>query len=304
MAIELSKDMSVHELKCIAAKARYDLVAMLAFAGSGHPGGSLSLVEILTALYYGGVLKHDPKNPQMPDRDRLVMSKGHGSPALYVLLAELGFFPRECLRVFDASGSELPKHCDRLKTPGIEASTGALGQGISVAVGFALAERLDKKYSYHIYCIVSDGECQSGNLWEAANAASKYALDNLMVIVDHNKVQVDGTTDEVMPLGDLRAKWEAFGWYVSECDGHDIGDILGAIRQIANVKGKPRVVIAHTVKGKGVSFMEHQAAWHSASIPPEKAREALAELEKELHESHCDVAGFLDENEHKALRGK
>lgn len=296
--------MNVEQLKCIAAKLRYDLVAMIAYAGSGHTGGSLSLIEILTALYYGGILKYHQKNPKMPDRDRLIMSKGHGSPALYVVLADLGFFPKKWLKEFDASGSQLPKHGDRFKTPGIEASSGALGQGISIAVGMALAERLDKKNTYHIYCIVGDGECQSGNLWEAVMSAAKYRLDNLTIIVDENRLQVDGFTDEVMPLGSLREKWRVFGWHTVECDGHDIGEILRALNKIRSVKHKPQVVVARTVKGKGVSFMENKALWHSAKITPELARKAFLELEKKLDESYCNVASFLDEDEHNILRGK
>jgi len=296
--------MRPQQLRCVAAKLRYDLVAKIAFAGSGHPGGSLSLVELLTVLYYGGIMKYNPKKPKKPDRDRLVMSKGHGSPCLYVVLADLGFFPEKWLKEFDMSGGRLPKHCDRFKTPGIEASTGALGQGISIAVGMALAEGLDKKNRYHIYCIVSDGECQSGNLWEAAMSASKYRLDNLTVIVDNNGLQADGPTDEVMPLGVLREKWQAFGWHAVECDGHETGDILRAFNETRNIKHKPQVVIAHTVKGKGVSFMENEPNWHSAPITPDLAKKALAELEKELDEGYCHVAGFLDDDEHEALRGK
>lgn len=295
--------MNVERLKCIAARLRYDLVAMIAYAGSGHPGGSLSLVEILTALYYGGMLKYDQKKPKMPDRDRLIMSKGHGSPALYVVLADLGFFPKKWLKEFDASGSQVPKHGDRFKTPGIETSTGALGQGISIAVGMSLAERLDRKNTYHIYCIVSDGECQSGNLWEAVMSAAKYRLDNLAVIVDKNRLQVDGFTDEIMPLGSLREKWGAFGWHTVECNGHDIGEMLHALKEIRSVKRKPRVIIAHRVKGKGVSFMEDKAIWHSAKMTPELAKQALTELERKLDKSYCNVAGFLNEDEHKILKG-
>lgn len=273
---------NIKELDYKAKQIRYDLVKMLADAGSGHPGGSLSLIEILTTLYFGGVMKYDPKKPDMPDRDRFVLSKGHGSPALYVVLAELGYFPKEWLKEFDASGSRLPKHADRFKTPGIEASTGALGQGISIAIGMALAERLDKKNNYTTYCVLGDGECDSGNVWEAVMSATKFKLDNLVTIVDKNRLQVDGFTDEVMPLYDLDKKFKSFGWYTTEANGHDVSDLLKKIKRAKRVKEKPAVIIAHTVKGKGVSFMENEAIWHSAKVTPDLAKIALKELKEQM----------------------
>jgi len=295
--------MNSFELKCKAAKLRYNLIAMLAFAGSGHPGGSLSLIEILTALYYGDILKYNSKNPKDPKRDRLVMSKGHGSPTLYLILADLGFFPISCLREFDVSGSMLPKHCNRFKTPGIEASTGALGQGISIAIGMALAEKLDRFNNYRVFTIASDGECQSGNLWEAAMSAAKFKLDNLIAIVDYNKVQIDGTVEEVMPIEPLRDKWESFGWFVIECDGHEISDIINAFHKTNNSNKKPSVILAHTIKGKGVSFMEFKGEWHSAKIPYNLAQKALLELEKDSVLSNCkNLVPFLTKEELNAMR--
>lgn len=250
---------------------------MMAKAGSGHPGGSLSAIEILTALYFYE-MNIDPNNPDMPDRDRFVLSKGHAGPALYAILAEKGFFPKEWLDEFDQSGSRLPKHVDRLKTPGIEMSTGPLGQGFSVAVGIALAEKLDRNHSYRIYTLIGDGESNSGQIWEAAAAAAKYRLDNLIGILDRNCLQVDGFCEEIMPMEPLRLKWEAFNWYVIEVDGHDIKDLVTGLEEAKSVKGKPVMIIARTIKGKGVSFMENKVEWHSAKITPELAEIALLEI--------------------------
>ena len=281
--------------KKMADLTRYDLVAMLSFCGSGHPGGSLSIVEIVSALYHGKVISYDPKNPNMPGRDRLVVSKGHASPTLYVTLAELGYFPKEWLREFDANGSRLPKHCDRLKTPGIEASTGALGQGISMAVGMALAQKLGKE-DYGIYCIIGDGECQSGNTFEAAMSAGKYALGNLTVIIDANGLQIDGNVDDVMPLGNIRLMWEALGFRVWECDGHDIAELIETFEEMKRYRERPKLLIANTVKGKGVSFMEHKANWHSDKIGAEQAAAALSELAP-LVDGALTKAGFLSKDE-------
>lgn len=297
------KQNSKQLIKKMAAKTRYDLLAMLSYARSGHPGGSLSIVEILSVLYYGNVMKYDNDNISLPDRDRLIISKGHASPTLYVVLAELGYFPKEWLKSFDASGSNLPKHCDRFKTPGIEASTGALGQGISIAVGMALAEQLDMQNDYDIYCIVGDGECQTGELWEAVMSAAKYNLDKLKVIVDYNNLQIDGFTEDIMPLGDMRKIWEGFGWHVEQCDGHDVSDLCVAFDKISGIKGKPQVIIAKTVKGKGVSFMENNVNWHSDKINKDQAKQALEEAEKELDESCYPVAEFLEPKELNALKG-
>ena len=272
---------SINKLNGIARQVRYETVRMMAKAGSGHPGGSLSAIEILTVLYFHE-MNTDPSDPKMPDRDRFVLSKGHAGPALYAVLAEKGFFPREWLDEFDQSGSRLPKHVNRLKTPGIEVSTGPLGQGFSVAVGMALAERLDRNYNYRIYTLIGDGECNSGQIWEAAATAAKYHLDNLICILDKNCLQIDGRCDEIMPMEPLLSKWVAFNWYVIEVDGHDVEDLLRGLKEAKNVRGKPVMIIANTIKGKGVSFMENKVEWHSAKITPDLAKIALSELEEKM----------------------
>ncbi len=293
------------QLRKKTEEIRYNLVAMMAYAGSGHPGGSLSAVETMTTLYYGGVMNCDGKNPQDESRDRFVMSKGHASPTLYVILADLGYFPAEKLKEFDANDSMLPKHCNRLKTPGVEASTGALGQGFSMALGMALAGKMEDGNDYDVYCILGDGECQSGEVWEAAMAAAKYGLDNFKVIVDNNRLQIDGFTDDVMPLGDLKGKWEAFGWYADECDGHDLEALKGAFDKMKSVKEKPQVLIANTIKGKGVSFMENEADWHSRKMTKAEGAKALAEIAEASQTVAPDIEEsilFLNPEELKVLR--
>jgi len=280
----------------MADLTRYNLLAMLTYCGSGHPGGSLSVVEILSALYYGGVLRYDPGNPQLPDRDRLVLSKGHASPAQYIILAELGFFPKEWLKEFDANGSRLPKHCNRFLTPGIEASTGALGQGISMSVGMALAQKMDF-IPYNIYCIIGDGECQSGNLYEAVIAAGKYKLDNMKVILDKNGLQIDGNVEEIMPLGDVGNMWSAMGWKVWSCDGHNVENLLRIFEEMKDYKGKPQLLIANTIKGKGVSFMENNVDWHSDKINHQQGVLALEEAAALLAGSNRQKSDFLSKEE-------
>lgn len=255
---------------------RYHVVEMVGKAGSGHPGGSLSSSDIVSALYFGDVLRVDPDDPSWPDRDRFVLSKGHAAPILYAALAERGFFPKETLLTLRQLGSILQGHPDSKKVPGVEVSTGSLGQGLSIAVGMALAGRLDSK-SYRVWALLGDGECQEGGIWEAAMAARHYKLDNLTAIVDHNHLQIDGAIDKIMspePLGD---KWKAFGWDVVEVDGHDIPELLRVFKAPA-VPGKPRVIVAETVKGKGVSFMEGVAGWHGKAPKGEELDRALAEL--------------------------
>lgn len=299
----VSTDISdLHKIKSLAAKTRYDLIAMMAYAESGHPGGSLSITEIMSVLYFGGIMKYSLNNAEMPDRDRLILSKGHASPTLYVVLSELGFFPKTWLRDFDSCGSNLPKHCDRFKTPGIEASTGALGQGISIAVGMALAEKMDMENDYNIYCIVGDGECQEGNLWEAVMSAAKYKLDSLKVIVDYNNLQIDGFVEDIMPLGNMRQIWEGYGWHVEECDGHNIEEIVESFGKISAVKDRPQVIIAKTIKGKGVSFMENNVDWHSQKINKSQAVQALAEAETKLDSDSYPVAEFLSAEELEVLK--
>jgi transketolase len=288
-------------VKKMADITRYDLVAMLSFSGSGHPGGSLSVVEIMCALYYGEVMRYEPGNATLRDRDRFIMSKGHASPTLYVILADLGYFPIEWLRIFDANGSSLPKHCDRLKTPGVEASTGALGQGISMAVGFALAQRIDK-IPYDVFCVIGDGECQSGNTMEAAMSAGGFRLGNLKVILDLNDLQIDGRVSEIMPLGDIKGMWSALGWNVISCGGHDVPALLSALDEMKSRDDKPQLLIAETVKGKGVSFMEHNADWHSEKITKELAVKALADVARPLDKT-IPRARFLSAEELRELCG-
>ncbi len=268
---------AVEELRDIAADLRIDILEMIAAAGSGHPGGSLSSVEILTALYFS-VLQYRVGEPAYPGRDRFVISKGHGVPTVYACLARAGCVDAEELPSLRSLGSPLQGHPDHVKLPYIEAATGSLGQGLSVAVGMALAETLDTQNSYRVYCLMGDGELQAGQVWEAAMAAPKYGLSNLTVIVDYNKVQLDGHVKEVMDLEPLMDKWRAFGWQASEIDGNDMDEVLSAFDEAKRVKDRPSVIIAHTIKGKGVSFMEDTHAWHGKAPNPEELARAIAEL--------------------------
>ena len=259
-----------------AKQLRADIIKMLYLCQSGHPGGSLSLVEMLMAIYYN-TAHVDPKNPKWEDRDRIVLSKGHGCPAQYAILADLGFFPREDLWTLRKLHSHLQGHPDCNKTPGIDVNTGSLGQGVSVAGGLAMAAKYLHK-DYRVYAILGDGEIQEGQVWEAAESAVKYGLDNFVVLLDHNGLQIDGTNDEVMSLGDLPAKLRAFGLDLHEIDGHDMDTIEAALSAPA-VPGKPKCILAHTVKGKGVSFMENQVGWHGKAPNEEQRQQALKELE-------------------------
>lgn len=250
---------------------------MLAKAGSGHPGGSLSSTDIIACLYFE-VMRHNPKEPKWQDRDRFHLSKGHCCPAVYAVLALCGYISKEELWTLRKLGSVLQGHPDK-RTPGIEVASGSLGQGLSVALGMALAGRMDNR-SYRVYCLMGDGELQEGNIWEAAMAAAHFKLDNLCAIVDYNHFQIDGKTEDIMNLEPLLNKWEAFGWHVIQCDGHNIEKLLNAFEKAKTVKLKPTVIIADTVKGKGVSFMEHVVDFHGRA-PTEKEREiALKELEE------------------------
>jgi len=266
------------ELKSTAKKVRINIIKMLAEAGSGHPGGSLSIVEILTALYFQ-VMKVDPSNPNWPDRDRFVLSKGHAAPALYAVLAEKGFFSKEELMTLRKKGSILQGHPDMKKTPGVEISTGSLGQGLSVAVGMALGYKLDNKQNY-VYVLLGDGEIEEGQIWEAAMAAVHYNLDNLIAVLDYNGLQIDGPISQVMSPEPIKVKWQAFGWNVIEIDGHDFEEIITAINEAQKVKGRPTILIAKTVKGKGVSFMENEVDWHGKAPSAQEAEQALRELNK------------------------
>jgi transketolase len=267
---------SNEDLTQVAKRLRRRIVTMIGKAGSGHPGGSLSAVEILTALYWR-VLRHRPADPQWLDRDRFILSKGHAVPALYAVLAECGYFPLEELDTLRQLGSRLQGHGDCCSTPGVEMSSGSLGQGLSFGTGAALAGRLDKK-GYRVYVLLSDGECDEGQTWEAAMAAAKFKLDNLTAIVDRNGLQLSGFTKDVMGLEPLPAKWAAFGWRVSEVNGHDIDQVLAAINEAKKVKGQPAAIIAHTIKGKGVSFMENNVDFHGKAPTAEQVKIALKEL--------------------------
>jgi transketolase len=260
----------------MATRLRRHIVRMLARAGSGHPGGSLSAVEFVTALYFGGVLRYDPERPDWPDRDRFILSKGHGVPVLYAALAEAGMLPVAELDTLRAIDSRLQGHPVYGTAPGIEASTGSLGQGLSIGLGIALAGRLDRK-DYRVYVLLGDGECQEGQVWEAAMAAGHHRPDNLVAMVDYNKFQLDGAIEDIMGLEPLAAKWEAMGWSVREIDGHDLDGVLEALRWAMEVPG-PACIIGHTVKGKGVSFMEHENRYHGVAPSEEELTRALHEL--------------------------
>nr|WP_307760470.1 1-deoxy-D-xylulose-5-phosphate synthase N-terminal domain-containing protein [uncultured Peptostreptococcus sp.] len=259
-----------------AKNIRRNVINMIYSAGSGHPGGSLSCVDILAALYFGK-MNIDPEVPDMKDRDRFVMSKGHSSPAIYATLCERGYLTEEDLSGFRMINHPLQGSPDMLRVNGIDMSTGSLGQGLSAACGMALASKMDD-LNYNVFALLGDGELQEGMVWEAAMFASQYKLDNLMAIVDMNGLQIDGKTDEVMSLGSISKKFTAFGWYVVEIDGHDFDQIFGAFNIFEKVTTKPMLVIANTVKGKGVSFMEDECKWHSQVITEEDYHKAMEEL--------------------------
>jgi transketolase len=266
----------IEELKEKARVLRVHVVRMTHAAGSGHPGGSLSAADIMAALYFH-VLRVNPKDPQWPDRDRFILSKGHACPVLYAALAEKGFFPIPELLTLRKLGSRLQGHPELGTTPGVEACAGAEGQGLSIAAGMALAARLDGK-PYRVYVMIGDGENDVGQTWEAAMGAAHFGLDNITAIVDRNKIQQEGRTEDIMSLEPLPDKWRSFGWHVIEIDGHDMEAILGALYAAQEVKGKPTVIIAHTVKGKGISYMENVIRFHGTAPTDEELKVALAEL--------------------------
>jgi len=269
-------DNQIKELEAKAKQIRRLIIQMLAKAGSGHPGGSLSSADLITVLYFM-ILRHNPKEPNWPDRDRFHMSKGHCCPLWYAVLAESGYFPSKELWSLRQLGSILQGHPDR-RTPGVTVASGSLGQGLSVALGMSLAARIDKK-DYRVYCLLGDGETQEGNIWEAAMAASHYKCDNLCAMLDYNGFQIDGRTKDIMNLEPLVSKWQAFGWHTIEIDGHNMKQILSAYEEAKTIKGKPSIIIAHTVKGKGVSFMENVVDFHGRAPTKEEAQKALKELE-------------------------
>lgn len=264
-------------LRDMAREMRKDIVRMVGAAKSGHPGGSLSAADIIAALY-GRVMKHDPKNPKWAERDRFVLSKGHACPVLYAALAESGYFPKDELMTFRKLNSRIQGHPDMKKTPGVEFSTGSLGQGLGAAVGMALAGKMDKSSS-RVFVMIGDGESQEGTIWEAGMAAAHYKLDNLTAILDRNGLQIDGPNAEVMGVSPVVDKWQAFGWNVIDIDGHDYEQILKALSPESIVPGKPTMIVARTIKGKGVSFMENAVDWHGKAPRPEEVEKAVAELD-------------------------
>ena len=272
-----SSSASVAEMEAIAKRLRRHIVAMTGEAGSGHPGGSLSAVEILIALYFK-VMRHKPLDPHWPDRDRFILSKGHAAPALYATLAECGYFPEEELVTLRQMDSCLQGHTDCTITPGVEMSSGALGQGLSFGIGVALAGRLNSK-DYRVYVLLGDGECDEGQVWEAAMAAAHFKVDNLTAIVDNNGQQIDGWNRDVMNLDPFPEKWQAFGWQVIEADGHSVPQLTQALEKAKKVKGQPALILAHTIKGKGVSFMENNPHFHGTAPTAEELKRALKELE-------------------------
>jgi transketolase len=267
---------NISQLQEIARQVRLDILEMLFKAGSGHTGGSLSATDILVALFFAQ-MRFNPQDPCWPGRDRFVLSKGHAAPALYAVLARLGYFPREELLTLRQFGSSLQGHPDSSCTPGVEVSTGSLGQGLSIANGMALAARLNGGGA-RVYALLGDGEVQEGQIWEAAMSAAHYQSDNLVAVLDRNRLQIDGRTADVMGLEPLAKKWEAFGWHTQEVDGHSFPELLAALKATDGVTGRPHMIVAHTVKGKGVSIFENQAKYHGVTPTKEEYEQALKEL--------------------------
>jgi len=272
----MNKTSNVRDLAAIAKQVRREIVEMITHAKSGHPGGSLSAVEILVTLFFD-VLRHDPQNPKWPDRDRFILSKGHATPVLYSVLAECGYTPKDQLNTLRKLGSIYQGHSDVRFLPALEASTGSLGEGLSIGIGMALAAKLDQSPT-RVYVVLGDGEIQEGQIWEAAMFAGDKAVDNLVAIVDYNRIQLDGFVNDIMPLEPLADKWRAFNWHAVELDGHDIPALQAAFAEAAATKNKPTVIIAHTVKGKGVSFMENNPKFHGVAPTEEEMDKALMEL--------------------------
>jgi len=266
---------NIDELKKIAKKIRKEVLVMTAKAGSGHPGGSLSAADIVVALYFHK-MKHNPKKPNWPDRDRFILSKGHACPLLYACLAESGYFLKSYLNRLRKINSNLQGHPEYGSAPGIEASTGSLGQGLSIANGIALAGKLDKK-NYNVYCLIGDGESQEGQIWEAAMTAAHYKLDNIIGILDLNKLQIDGEVENVKSIYPIIEKWKAFGWHTIEIDGHDFNQIIETLDK-ADTISRPVMIIANTIKSKGVPFMEDKAEWHGKTLSKVQLKKALKEL--------------------------
>jgi transketolase len=267
----------IKQLQARAKTIRKEIIISTTEAGSGHPTSSLSAVEIGVALYFGGVLRYDPKNPHWPQRDRFILSKGHASPLLYALLAEAGYFPRDELHTLRKLGSPLEGHPNMRRLAGVEASTGSLGQGLSLGVGHALAVRLDK-YDSRVYVLTGDGELAEGEVWEACMAASKFKLDNLVAIVDRNNYQQTGPTKEVLDLTPLKPRFEAFGFFTQEINGQDVGEVLTALNKAAQTKGKPSAIVAHTTKGFPITNVLPEPNFHGKALSPDEEKKALAEI--------------------------
>lgn len=268
---------STEQLAHICKTVRRDIVEMTHAAGSGHPGGSLSAVELMVGLYFK-TMRHDPTNHKWENRDRFILSKGHACPVLYSVLARTGYFPAEELVTLRKLGSRLQGHPNMHLLPGLDSSSGSLGQGLSIANGIAIAGKLNKQ-DFRVYCLLGDGELQEGQVWEAVMSAAHYKLDNVCAMVDYNNLQIDGCCEDVMGIAPLADKWRAFNWHVIEIDGHDMNQVLAAYEEADATKGKPSVIIAKTVKGKGVSFMENVAGWHGTAPNKEQLATALAELQ-------------------------
>ena len=267
------KIVDIEELNKISKMIRNDIIEEIYNAKSGHPGGSLSIADIMTVLYFNE-LNIDEKNPKWENRDRFILSKGHASPVLYAALAERGFFDKEQLKTFRKLGSNLQGHPDMNKVPGVDMTTGSLGQGLSVANGIAISAKMDNK-DYRVYCLLGDGEIEEGQVWEAAMTSNKYKLDNLCVIIDNNNLQIDGTIEEIKSSYPIDKKFESFGFNVITIDGHNIEEIINGFEKAKTLKGKPTCIIAKTVKGKGVNFMENQVGWHGKAPNEEQYNEAI-----------------------------
>jgi len=273
------EEAEVRRLKLKAREIRKSVIEAMGSLGVGHIGGAMSIVETLVILYYR-FMNIDPAKPRKPDRDRLVLSKGHSGPTLYAILADLGYFPREWLATLNRGGSRLPSHCDMNLTPGVDMSTGSLGQGLSAGVGMALGHKLDG-VSSTIYVVIGDGECNEGQVWEAGMAAAQFKLDNLVAFLDYNKMELDGYMHEIMDIADITAKWVAFNWFVQRIDGHDYTQLEQAIQRAKSERGRPAMIVLDTIKGKGCSFAENRVESHNMVFDLAKAREAIAALDRE-----------------------